>query len=44
VEAAGTTVAAVRAGGEEHAARARRHAYALFDAFLSLICGYSRSR
>jgi GMP synthase-like glutamine amidotransferase len=39
VEAAGTTVAAVRAGGEEHAAGARRRAYALFDAFRSRFSG-----
>jgi GMP synthase-like glutamine amidotransferase len=30
---AGTTLAAIRAGGEAHAAGARRRAYALFDAF-----------
>jgi GMP synthase (glutamine-hydrolysing) len=34
VARAGTTVAAVREQGEEHAADARRRAYALFDAFL----------
>jgi hypothetical protein len=34
VRRAGTTVAAVRAQGQEHAADARRRAYALFDAFL----------
>lgn len=39
VEAAGTTVAAVRAGGEEHAAEARLRAFALFDAFLVQISG-----
>jgi GMP synthase-like glutamine amidotransferase len=44
VQAAGTTVAAVCAGGEEHAAEARRRAFALFDAFLSQVSGYSRSR
>lgn len=44
VEAAGTTVAAVRAGGEEHAAGARERAHALFDAFLAQVSGYSRSR
>jgi GMP synthase-like glutamine amidotransferase len=44
VRDAGTTVAAVRAGGEEHAAGARRRAFALFDAFLSQVSGYSRDR
>jgi GMP synthase (glutamine-hydrolysing) len=34
LERAGTTVAAVRDGGVEHAADARRRAHALFDAFL----------
>jgi GMP synthase-like glutamine amidotransferase len=39
VEAAGTTVAAVGSGGEEHAADARLRAFALFDAFLVQISG-----
>jgi GMP synthase (glutamine-hydrolysing) len=39
VRDAGTTVAAVRDGGEQHAAGARRRAYALFDAFLSRFSG-----
>jgi len=39
VRRAGTTVADVRAGGEEHAADARRRAYALFDMFRSRISG-----
>jgi hypothetical protein len=39
VEAAGTTVAAVRDGGARHAADARLRAYALFDAFLSRLSG-----
>jgi GMP synthase-like glutamine amidotransferase len=37
--AAGTTVAAIREGGDQHAAGARRRAHALFDAFLSRLSG-----
>lgn len=39
VARAGTTVAEVRAGGEEHADDARLRAHALFDAFLSQLSG-----
>jgi GMP synthase (glutamine-hydrolysing) len=42
VARAGTTVAAVRAGGEAHAAGARLRAYALFDAFLASARSASR--
>jgi GMP synthase-like glutamine amidotransferase len=35
IDRAGTTRAAVRAGGDAHAAGARRRAHALFDAFLA---------
>jgi GMP synthase-like glutamine amidotransferase len=41
---AGTTLEAVRAGGDAHAAGARRRADALFDAFLAGASGYSGRR
>jgi GMP synthase-like glutamine amidotransferase len=40
----GTTLDAVRAGGEAHAAGARVRAYTLFDAFLASACRASRMR
>jgi hypothetical protein len=40
----GTTLAAVRAGGEAHAAGARARAYRLFDAFLASARSASRMR
>ena len=41
IDRAGTTLAAVRAGGDAHAADARRRAHALFDAFLAGASGTS---